>query len=498
MVESLLGESLTDPPKPIEHPVKFFEKGDQPLEFISTRQWFVRLMDKKEELVRRGDEIQWHPDFMRLRYRNWTENLQFDWCISRQRYFGVPFPLWYPLDGEGQPVYDKPILADEASLPVDPIDAAPPGYTEAQRGQPGGFAAESDVFDTWFTSSLTPQIVAGWMTDPKLFDNLFPNDVRPQSHEIIRTWAFYTIVKAHLHSDAIPWKHVAISGWVLDPDRKKMSKSKGNVVTPMHLLDEYGADAVRYWSANARLGTDTAFDTNVLKVGKRLVTKLFNAGKFVLGQTAEAHPIHHPLDLAFTRALRDLVARVTDYFEKYEHALALDAIEKFFWRGLTDNYLELVKARSRSETDAAGRGSAVATLRFSLNVLLRLFAPFVPYIAEEVWSWAFAEETGHRSIHRAPWPSDAEFPQAEGGADLFETAVSAFAAINKAKSEGGVSIGRGVTSLTLACPEKTAPALRAVIADVMGAVRAADCRIEERAGEPEQIRVETVVFTGEE
>ncbi|MDX1982688.1 MAG: class I tRNA ligase family protein, partial [Bryobacteraceae bacterium] len=398
---------------------------------------------------------------------------------------------------EGQPVYEQPIVANEASLPVDPIDAAPPGYTEAQRGQPGGFIAESDVFDTWFTSSLTPQIVSGWMSDPALHANLFPNDVRPQSHEIIRTWAFYTIVKAHLHSNTIPWKHVAISGWVLDPDRKKMSKSKGNVITPIHLLDEFGADAVRYWSANARLGTDTAFDTNVLKVGKRLVTKLFNAGKFVLGQTAETHPISHPLDLAFTRQLRDLVARATDYFEKYEHALALDAIEKFFWRGLTDNYLELVKARSRSETDAVGRGSAVATLRFSLNVLLRLLAPFVPYITEEVWSWAFAEETGHRSIHKAPWPNAAEFPGATGDSDLFETAVAAFSAINKSKSEGGVSSGRPVTSVSLVCTPQMAPALRSVIDDVMGAVRAAVCQIEERAGEdPAQVEVAAIAFEG--
>ncbi|MBL8176258.1 MAG: valine--tRNA ligase [Bryobacterales bacterium] len=476
LVEQLLGDALTDTPRPIEHAVKYFEKGDNPLEFISTRQWFVRLLDKKEELIACGDRIQWHPDFMRLRFKTWTEGLQFDWCISRQRYFGVSFPVWYKLDHEGNPLYDQPILAPAAMLPVDPMDTAPPGFEESQRNQPGGFAAESDVFDTWFTSSLTPQISAAWLTDETLFNNLFPNDLRPQSHEIIRTWAFYTIVKAWLHSGAIPWHHVGISGWVLDPDRKKMSKSKGNVVTPMHLLEEYGADAVRYWSANARLGTDTAFDTNVLKVGRRLVTKLFNAGKFVLMQTAEKSEVTHPLDIAFLTELNELIAKVTGLFEKYEHAYALGETEKFFWRGLTDNYLELVKARSRSESDPAGRGSAVATLRIALNVLLRLFAPFVPYITEEVWNWQFAEETGHKSIHRAPWPQ----PIALGAPaeDVFETACAALSAINKSKSEAGVSVGRAIAGLRLAAHPATAALFAKVQSDVLGAVRAQACSVD--------------------
>ena len=374
-----------------------------------------------------------------------------------------------------------------------------PGLLESQRGQAGGFVAESDVFDTWFTSSLTPQISSGWLTDPALHANLFPNDLRPQSHEIIRTWAFYTIVKAWLHSGAIPWNNVAISGWVLDPDRKKMSKSKGNVVTPMHLLEEYGADAVRYWSANARLGTDTAFDSNVLKVGKRLVTKLFNAGKFALMQTAEPHPVSNPLDLAFLAGLKKLIARATDYFGKYEHALALSEIERFFWRGLTDNYLELVKARSRSESDAAGRGSAVRTLRLALNVFLRLFAPFLPYITEEIWSWAFAAETGEKSIHRAGWPKAAELPEAAVDDGLFETAEVALAAVNKSKSESGVSVGRSVSVLALAANSETAAAFAKVRADVLGAVRATDCELRIKDGiEAGQFEVLAVAFESAE
>jgi valyl-tRNA synthetase len=500
VVENLLGDALTAPPRPIEHAVKYFEKGDNPLEFISTRQWFVRLLDKKEELIACGDRIVWHPDFMRLRFKTWTEGLQFDWCISRQRYFGVSFPVWYRLDGEGRPDYDNPILAPQQMLPVDPMSTPPPGYEEAQRNQPGGFAAETDVFDTWFTSSLTPQIVSGWETDPKLFQNLFPNDLRPQSHEIIRTWAFYTVVKAWLHCGTIPWNHVAISGWVLDPDRKKMSKSKGNVVTPVHLLDEYGADAVRYWSANARLGGDTAFDTNVLKVGKRLVTKLFNAGKFVLMQSAEPHPVSNPLDLAFLAQLRQIVARATSSFENYEHSIALAETEKFFWRGLTDNYLELVKVRSRSETDPAGRGSAVATLRLALKILLRLFAPFLPYITEEIWSWSFAGEFGQRSIHRAAWPDTGEIPVGTGADDTcFETAIAAMYAVNKAKSEAGVSVGRSITLLKIACNAASAEKLKPVLADVTGAVRASGCELEVKDGlDANQFEVVSIAFETDE
>jgi valyl-tRNA synthetase len=203
-----------------------------------------------------------------------VEGLNLDWCISRQRYFGVPFPVWYPLDAQGECKFDEPIFAKPEQLPVDPMSFVPDGYTEEQRGQPNGFAGDPDVMDTWATSSLTPQIISHWSLDEKRHEKLFPMDIRPQSHEIIRTWAFYTIVKAWIHNNDIPWKHVVISGWILDPDRKKMSKSVGNVVTPHHLLEDYSSDGVRYWAARARLGADTAFDEGVLKVGKKLTTKL--------------------------------------------------------------------------------------------------------------------------------------------------------------------------------------------------------------------------------
>ncbi len=465
--------ALGTDPRPIEHAVKFYEKGDRPLEFISTRQWFVRLLDKKAALLAKGDEIRWHPDFMRLRYRNWTENLNVDWCISRQRYFGVPIPVWYPLDAAGQRDHARPIVAEPAQLPVDPMSTPPPGWDESQRDRPGGFTGEADIFDTWFTSSLTPQISSRWLLDPERHRRLFPADIRPQSHEIIRTWAFYTIAKALLHENTIPWKHVVISGWILDPDRKKMSKSRGNVVTPTHLIDEYSADGVRYWAAGARLGTDTVFDPKVLKVGKRLVTKLFNAGKFVLSQPGDPGPITAELDRAFAHRLRALTERVTASFEEFDYAHALQETESFFWADFTDTFLELVKARARGDGDGRAQGSAVATLRLGLGVLLRLFAPSLPYITEEIWSWAFAAETRSASIHRAPWPGATDFASIEPPRDptSFDAAVACFAAINKGKSETGVSVGRGVVRLTVAASPATMARFEPVRRDVMAAAR---------------------------
>jgi valyl-tRNA synthetase len=441
-------------------------------------------MDKKQQLIDYGARVKWHPEHMGSRYRNWTENLGLDWCISRQRYFGVQFPVWYPLDEQGQPDYDHPVVAPKELLPVDPTVDVAPGYKAEQRDQPGGFTAESDVFDTWFTSSLTPQIATGWLLDLPRHQQLFPADIRPQSHEIIRTWAFYTIAKAMLHEQKIPWDHVLISGWILDPDRKKMSKSRGNVVTPIHLLDQHGADAVRYWAASARLGTDTAFDEKAFKVGKRLVTKIYNAAKYVLSQTAEVHPITHELDKAFVARLAETVESACASYRDYEFAPALDVTERFFWASFTDTYLELVKARSRGEAGSeADRGSAVATLRLALNVLLRLFAPVLPFITEETWGWAFAEETGKPSIHKAPWPTAAEFagfarPEHDSS---FAVAVAAQAAINKRKSELGVGGGRPLTSLKLAAHPATIAVFAKVREDVLSATRTRSAELVEKA-----------------
>jgi valyl-tRNA synthetase len=476
---------LVSEPQPIEHPVKFYEKGDRPLEFITTRQWFVRILAHKQALLEAGDRVAWHPDFMRLRFRNWTENLNLDWGISRQRYFGVPFPVWYPVRGDGTTDHSAPILVDEATLPVDPMTAVPPGYVEAQRDQPGGFAGEPDIFDTWFTSSLTPQIATGFPRSPERHRRLFPMDLRPQSHEIIRTWAFYTIAKSLLHEDSVPWRHVAISGWVLDPDRKKMSKSKGNVVTPLPMLERYSADGARYWSASARLGTDTAADEKVFAVGRRLVMKVWNAAKYALAQSAPDGPVTHPLDLSFLARLRETAGKATVAFDELDYAAALDAVERFFWSGYTDNYLEMVKGRARSEQDAAGRSSAVAAVQQGLSVILRLLAPYLPYVTEEVWSWGFARTTGAQSIHLAPWPSAAEFAGVPVGAeagDAFDAACAFLDAVRKAKSASGATVGRQLVKLRVVAGPRTHGLLARCVSDLVSAARAEGDVLEPREG----------------
>jgi valyl-tRNA synthetase len=297
-------------------------------------------------------------------------------------------------------------------------------------------------------------------------------DLRPQSHEIIRTWAFYTIAKAHLHEGAIPWRHVAISGWVLDPDRKKMSKSKGNVITPMHLLDQYGSDAVRYWSLSARLGTDTAFDEKVLKVGRRLVVKLWNAARFVLQQEGEPGPIVRDLDLSFLSRLRETVAKANEALEAFDYAVALGVIERFFWSGFTDTYVKMVKARCRAEGDAQGRGSALATLRLAMDTFVRLLAPFLPYVTEEVWSWT-AKDPG-ASVHRAPWPTEAEFahlPRVEGEGAVFDAAVAFLEAVNRAKSSRGATVGRHIKHLKASATARTLALFDRGRDDVLAAAR---------------------------
>jgi valyl-tRNA synthetase len=375
-------------------------------------------------------------------------------------------------------------------LPIDPTVDIPPGYTAEQRGVPGGFAGEADVFDTWFTSSLTPQIGSHWLMDQERHPRLFPADIRPQSHEIIRTWAFYTIAKAAIHDDNVPWHHALISGWILDPDRKKMSKSRGNVVTPLHLLDQYSSDAVRYWAAGAKLGTDTAYDDKVFAVGKRLVTKIYNAAKYVLQQSVpreredDIHPITHELDRAFVRKLADLVAEATAELDAFDYAGALSRTEQFFWSQFTDSYIELVKGRARGDGNATAeqRGSAVAAARLALSTLLRLFAPTLPYVTEEVWSWCLAEETGHASIHRAPWPTAGELAvDAPADPQAFAVASAAFTAVNKAKTQQGASGGRIVTALSLAANAATHAALAPVLGDVLLAVRADKLTPVERA-----------------
>jgi valyl-tRNA synthetase len=516
-VAGLLREAgdLRGEPEPVTHAVKFYEYGDMPLEIVTTRQWYIRNGGRdaalREALLARGRELDWHPAHMRARYEDWVNGLAGDWLISRQRFSGVPVPVWYPLGADGRPDYDAPIRPADGMLPVDPAADTPPGYAESQRGQPGGFAGDPDVMDTWATSSLTPQIASasgggGGNDDGNgdLLAPLFPMDLRPQAHEIIRTWLFYTVLRAHLEHGALPWRHAAISGWILDPDRKKMSKSKGNASTPSDLLREYGSDALRYWAASARLGVDTTFDPGQLKIGRRLALKILNATRFVLGMPApggesDGEPggqpggatalddparISEPLDRAMLGRLATVVERSTAAFEAYDQALALELTERFFW-WFCDDYLELVKPRGYGDRGSHAAGSAVAALRLALGVLLRLFAAFIPFVTEEAWTWLHEESPDGRSlressVHRAPWP-DAEPLRAlagPAGEDLLDAASAAIGAIRKAKSQARLPMRAGVRRLAVTASPDRLDALRRVLPDVRaaGAVAEVDLR----------------------
>jgi valyl-tRNA synthetase len=444
---AMLGE-----PRAIMHPVKFFEKGDRPLEIVTSRQWYIRNGGRDTDLrgafLNRGENLVWHPDHMRHRYSNWVEGLNGDWLISRQRYFGVPVPVWYPVDAEGETVHDSPIVPAEDRLPIDPSTDVPVGYTADQRNQPNGFIGDPDVMDTWATSSLSPQIAGKWEDDADLFGRIFPMDLRPQAHDIIRTWLFSTVVRSNFEHDSLPWKNAALSGWILDPDRKKMSKSKGNVVTPVDLFEKFGSDAVRYWAASARPGIDTAFSEDQMKVGKKLATKLLNATKFVLTfpqPDVDAKPTH-PVDLAMLARVGETVREATVAFDQYDYARALERTEAMFW-WFCDDYVELVKGRVYNSQGPDASGSAISALRLALSALQRLLAPFMPFTTETVWRWW---QSG--SVHTTSWPTESELGPI-GDSAILDPIGEILSQVRRAKTDAKTSQKTAVTEATISASE---------------------------------------------
>lgn len=499
-------------PKPTTRMTNFYEKGDKPLEIVTSRQWYLKNggTDEKlrEELIGRGRELDFCPDFMRVRYENWVNGLNGDWLISRQRFFGVPFPLWYPLDEQGEPDYSSPIVPSEDVLPIDPTIDTPAGYEESQRDVPGGFTAEKDIMDTWATSSLTPQIVTRWAEpgeeNEALFKATFPMDLRPQGQDIIRTWLFSTAVRAHLENGVLPWKHAALSGWILDPDHKKMSKSKGNVVVPNEPIEKFGADAVRYWAASARLGTDAAYDIGQMKIGRRLAIKLLNATKFALsiGREDESHSVKtsdsvvwNPsdvtveLDRAVLARLADVIETATKALESYDHAKALETIETFFWQ-FCDDYIELSKNRAYGTARIAEGNnrekdilSARTVLGLVSDAFSRLLAPYIPFAAEEVYAWM---HEGGKSVHLASWPEADFYRRAAAGADpaMLDWAGRVLAMLRKIKSESKVSMKTPILSATISVESEGFEFAKSSLSDVCEAARAeGEVKIVEAAAE---------------
>jgi valyl-tRNA synthetase len=469
---------LVGEPTPTQRKANFYERGEKPLEIVTSRQWYIRNGGRDEtiraEMIERGRELAFHPAFMRSRYENWVRGLNGDWLISRQRFFGVPIPVWYPLGEDGEVDHDRPIVPPESALPVDPAAEAPEGFDESQRDRPGGFTGDPDVMDTWATSSVSPQIAAGWLDDPELFHAVFPMDQRPQGHDIIRTWLFASVVRAHYEHGSLPWRNATLNGWILDPDRKKMSKSKGNATTPIGMLVEHGTDAVRYWAASARLGLDAALDTAQMKVGRRLAIKVLNASKFALsfGEVEAASDltslVTEPLDRSVLAALADVVDQATRAYESMDYAKALEVTETFFWT-FCDDYLELVKDRAYGGRDVPvsdeAAGSARAALRLALGTLLRLLAPVVVFATEEVWSWF-----NDGSIHRAPWPDRSELREAaHGDPAVLAAAGEALAGLRKVKSEAKVGMRAEIASMTLAGPASVLDRARAAEPDLKAA-----------------------------
>jgi len=441
----------------IEQTVNVHERCGTPIEFYVSDQWYVKVLDIKKELLEQGEKIRWYPDYMRIRYRQWVEGLNSDWCISRQRYYGVPFPLWYCEK------CNKIILADEDKLPVDPLRDKPNKKCSCGSEE---FRPDTDVMDTWATSSLTPLINAKWEEKDSVMEKIYPADLRPQGYDIIRTWAFYTIVKSYLHTNSVPWNDVMINGMGLDPKGKPMHKSRGNVIDPLEVKEKYSADALRFWVATAKLGSDLPYQEKDVVTGQKTLTKLWNASRFVSQFIYKAKkPELRIMDRWLLSKLMKLVETCTQKFEIYEYADAKQETEVFFWHTFADNYLEIVKHRAYADED-----SACWTLYKSLFTILKLFSPIIPFITEEIYQKLFRVDQKDVSIHVSSWPEVEKELMDEEAEEIGDMAVAIVSALRQYKSGNGLALNSPVEKLVIECDDKAKGKIEKILDDVKGAM----------------------------
>ncbi|MBC8444361.1 valine--tRNA ligase [Candidatus Woesearchaeota archaeon] len=436
-----------------------------PVEFIVTKQWFIKALDFKKELIKQGRKINWYPDFYRVRYEDWTKNLGWDWCISRQRFYGVPMPIWYCKD------CGKEVVAEKSELPIDPTIKKPSKKCKCGSDK---FEAENDVFDTWMTSSMSPEISVRWLENPKEFKNRFPISLRPQSHDIIRTWAFYTILKSYLHFNEIPWKDIALGTYILDDKGKGMHKSKGNVVWTHEVLENYDVDTLRYWVGTATWGEDLAFKENDLIAGRKFLTKLWNASRFVLMHLEGYSPKKVELELMdkwLLSKMNKVIKEATDNFMKYNTSVSKKAVEQFFWHDLCDNYLEIVKSALYNEEDSTRKESAKYILYYSLLNVLKLIAPIIPHISEEIYQKYYAEQEGDKSVHISEWPKYEEKLIDKNAEEIGNIVIDVVSAVRRYKTGKGLSLKTELNKLVIECDKKLEEDLKKTFDDLKGTLK---------------------------
>ncbi|MEK6844350.1 MAG: valine--tRNA ligase [Nanoarchaeota archaeon] len=419
ILEDLKTKGLIAEQKTIEHNVNVHDKCGIEIEFLPIETWFIKILNIKNELIKQGEKISWYPKHMFKRYENWIKGLEWDWSISRDRHFGIPIPIWQCEK------CDETILAKESELPVDPIQVkkiCPKCKSQAQ--------GETKVLDTWATSSLTPQIASS-LVDNKI---KIPYSLRPQAHDIIRTWAFYTIVKSYLQENKIPWNDITISGFVT-LEGQKMSKSKGNVIAPQEILEKYGADSLRYWAASSKLGEDLDYQEKDIITGKKFGTKILNATKFVFLnlQHQKSLPKLIETDRIFLTQLNNLIKSTTEAFDNYNYSKAKLESDSFFWHSFADNYLEIVKNRVYQGNEQE-KASAFYTLYNSLLTILKIFAPITPFITEHLYQEYFKKYENINSIHISYWPTPIEVKQNKNDEEVWNKLIELISKIRQAKS----------------------------------------------------------------